>query len=58
MIATERIHLKIDRESTKSSENDWCGGLESETLQCFACYDPTWEYEYRSGQDDSEETRA
>jgi hypothetical protein len=58
MIATERIHLKAAGESTKGCDNDWCGGPESETLPYFECYDPTREYERRTGHDDSVEKRA
>lgn len=35
------------KEYTDGSEqwdNDWCDGLTSETLPCFACYDRTRDY--------------
>jgi hypothetical protein len=32
-------------------EYEWCDGPESETLPCFACYDPNRDYDVRVGDD-------
>lgn len=31
-------------------ENDWCNGPPSDTLPCFACFDPTREYDLGAGE--------
>jgi hypothetical protein len=35
--------IEKDTDST-DCENDWCDGPDSDTLPCFACFDPAREY--------------
>ena len=34
-----------ERTDANSCDNDWCDGPKSNTLPCFACFDPKREYE-------------
>lgn len=41
-----------DTDSTESTEceYDWCDGLKSDTLPCFACFDPDREYDVEASE--------
>jgi hypothetical protein len=40
---TTSLQLNNDTEQTNCGA-DWCDGPDSDTLPCFACFDPTREY--------------
>jgi len=47
---TARSEKDTDSTANDECEYDWCDGSESETLPCFACFDPDREYDVRAAE--------
>lgn len=42
---TTNLTVEERTDDTTDCDNDWCDGPASDTLPCFACFDPEREYE-------------
>lgn len=59
-MGTTNATLQEYTATSSGCDNDWCDGPDSDTLPCFACFDPRKDYDTAGTAtiDDDDEGRA